>query len=443
MQDSHSGLKGFAVVWFGQVVSLLGSAMTWFALTVWAYEITGQATALALLSFFAFGPTILLGPVAGVLVDRWSRKTILILSDSTACLATLVVLVLYATGTLQIWHLYVIAVLAGSFQALEYPAYASAVTMMVPKQQYARASGMLELAWTAPSVLAPLLAGILLGTVGITGIMTLDVLTFVFATGTLLFVSIPQPPRSKAGLEGQGNFWKQSAFGFRYIWHRPGLLGLQLLYAFGNLVEYSGFTLFAPMILARTDGNELVLGSVQSAGAFGGLIGGALLSVWGGPKRRIHGVLIGWALSGMGILLMAIGYDPTMWLLASFTYTFFEPIVNGSNRAIWQAKVAPDVQGRVFATQLLLSQATIPIAMLLAGPLADRVLEPAMMPGATLAETFGWLVGVGPGAGMALMIAFAGVVAVVLPLCGYALPPVRDVERILPDYDAVLAEASP
>lgn len=128
-------MKGYAVVWLGQVVSLLGSAMTWFALTVWAYEITGQATALALLSFFAFGPTILLSPVAGVLVDRWSRKGILILSDLASGLATLIVLVLYSTGNLQIWQLYVIAILAGSFQALEYPAYASAITVMVPKEQ--------------------------------------------------------------------------------------------------------------------------------------------------------------------------------------------------------------------------------------------------------------------------------------------------------------------
>jgi len=443
MQISTSGLKGYTVVWFGQVVSLLGSAMTWFALTVWAYEITGQATALALLSFFAFGPTILLSPVAGVLVDRWNRKGILILSDLASGLATLVVLVLYSTGNLQIWQLYVIAILAGSFQALEYPAYASAITVMVPKEQYTRASGMLELAWSASSIFAPLLAGILMGMIGITGIMALDVLTFVFAIGTLLVVAIPQPPATKAGLEGRKSLWRQSAFGFRYVWDRQGLLGLQVLFALGNLVEYGGFTLFAPMILARTGGNELTLGSVQSAGAIGGLLGGALLSIWGGPKRRIHGVIIGWALSGVGILLMGLGHDPTMWLLASFTYTFFEPIVNGSNRAIWQSKVAPDVQGRVFATQLLLSQITIPIAMLLAGPLADHVFEPAMMPGGSLVRTFGWAVGVGPGAGMALMIAIAGVVAVVLPLCGYAIRAVRDVESVMPDYDAVVTEISP
>lgn len=442
MRSPRSSLRGFIVVWLGQVVSLLGSGMTWFALTLWAYELTEKATALALLSLCAFGPTILLSPVAGALVDRWDRKLVLILSDLAAGLATLVVLFLHQTGSLQLWHLYVIGLLAGSFQALEYPATAAAITMMVPKEQYGRASGMLEMAWAASSVFAPLMAGILLGRIGLTGILIIDVITFVFAIGALLFVAIPQPPRSKVGLRGKGSIWKESRYGFRYIWKRPSLLALQLLFAVGNLVDYGGFVLFAPMILARSNGNELVLGSVQSAGAIGGVLGGALLSIWGGTKRRIHGVLGGWALSSLGLLWMGLGRGLMLWLPAAFTYTFFEPVVNGSDRAIWQSKVAPDVQGRVFATQLLISQITIPIAMLLAGPLADYVFEPAMMPGGSLSGAFGWLVGVGPGAGMALMISIAGVVGIILPILGYTIRDIREVESIMPDYDGAMTETS-
>jgi predicted MFS family arabinose efflux permease len=443
MQESRPSFQGFIVVWLGQVVSLLGSAMTWFALTVWVYELTEKATALALLSFFFYGPTILLSPLAGALVDRWNRKLLLILSDLAAALATLTVLLLFATGNVQLWHLYLIAILAGSFQALAYPAYSAAITVMVPKEHYARASGMFELAWSVSTVFAPLLAGILLDKIGITGIMIIDLSTFVFALGALLVVSIPQPPRSHAGRQGQGSIWKESAFGFRYIWERPSLLALLLLYAVGNLADYAGFTLFAPMLLARTGGNELLLGSVQSAAAIGGLVGGALLSVWGGSKRRIHGVLLGWALSSMGMLLMGLGRGLLVWLLAAFIYAFLEPIVSGSNRAIWQSKVAPDVQGRVFSAQWLISQSTMPLAMLLVGPLADRLFEPAMMPGGSLVKQFGWLVGMGPGAGMALMICIAGVVGIILPLLGYAIRVVRDVENIMPDYDAVSVEISP
>jgi DHA3 family macrolide efflux protein-like MFS transporter len=443
MHSLRSSLRGFVIVWLGQVVSLLGSAMTWFALTLWAYELTERATALALLSLFAFGPTILLSPVAGALVDRWDRKLVLILSDLAAGLATLLVLVLQGIGSLQLWHLYVIGLLASSFQAFEYPAIAAAVTMMVPKEQYGRASGMLEMAWAASSVFAPLLAGVLLGRIGLTGILIIDVITFVFAIGALLFVSIPQPSKRKVGLSERRSIWQESLYGFRYIWKRPSLLALQLLFAVGNLVDYGGFVLFAPMILAQTGGNELVLGSVQSAGAIGGVIGGALLTVWGGAKRRIYGVLGGWALSSLGLLWMGLGRGLIVWLPAALAYSVFEPIVNGSDRAIWQSKVAPDVQGRVFATQLLISQITIPIAMLVVGPLADLVFEPAMMPGGILTGVFGWLVGVGPGAGMALMISIAGVAGIILPLLGYVIRDIREVESIMPDYDGATTGASP
>jgi DHA3 family macrolide efflux protein-like MFS transporter len=440
MRNPPSSLRGFVVVWFGQVISLLGSAMTWFALMIWAYDLTGQATPLALLGAFTFGATILFSPVAGALVDRWNRKLVLLFSDATAGLATLVVLGLYLAGLLQIWHLYVIGFLAGTFQAFQYPAYAAAITMMVPKEHYARAGGMLELAWAASSVLAPLLAGILLGKIGLAGIMVIDLLTFLFAIVSILFISVPQPPRSGIGSEAQGSIWQESSYGFRYIKARPSLLSLLTLSAVVNLVDYAGFTLFPPMILARTGGNEMVLGSVQSVGAIGGVVGGALLTMWGGSRRRIHGVLIGWALSSFGILLMGIGRGVTVWLLASFAYAFFEPFVNGSSQAIWQVKVAPDVQGRVFATQFLVSQITMPIAMLFVGPLADHVFEPAMMPGGPLAEAFGWLVGLGPGAGMALMCVFAGLLAILVPLLGYAIPLVRDVEHLIPDHDAVLQD---
>lgn len=294
MERTRPGLAAFALVWLGQTVSLLGSAMTWFALTIWVFQVTGQATALALLGFFSFGPTLLISPLAGALVDRWNRKRVMMISDFTAGLATLAVLGLYSTGRLQVWHLYGVGLLAGSFQAFQYPAYAAAVTVMVPKEHYARAGGMLEVAYAAPSVLAPLLAGVLLGRIGISGIMTLDVVTFILALGTLVAVRIPQPPVSQEGQQGRGSLWQESLYGFRYI-KRSGLWGLQGLFCLGNLVEYTGFILFTPMILARTGNNELVLGSVQSAGALGGLIGGLALSVWGGGEAQDP-----WGVAGLG-----------------------------------------------------------------------------------------------------------------------------------------------
>ena len=195
--------------------------------------------------------------------------------------------------------------------------------------------------------------------------------------------------------------------------------------------------LAAPLVLARTSNNQLVLGTVQSVGGIGGVLGGLLLSVWGGPRRKIDGVLGGFIVEGLlGAVVFGLGRGIVLWSAGLFFSGFLLPILNGSSQAIWQAKVAPDVQGRVFSVRRLIAQITAPLAMLLAGPLADYVFEPAMMPGGAWADTFGGLVGTGPGAGMSLIFIVAGLLSVLVGLAGYAVPVIRDVETILPDHDA-------
>lgn len=437
-----TGMLGFTIVWLGQVASLLGSGMTWFALTIWAWEISGQATPLALVAFFSFGPTVLLSPVAGALVDRWNRKLVMMLSDLAAGLMTVVVLILYSSGQLQLWHLYVTGAFAGAFQAFQFPAYSAAVTTMLPKEQYARANGMLALAESASGVFAPLVAGILLGIIGMSGILVIDICSFLVAISALLAVNIPQPTPVNEDGEGKGSLWEESLYGFQYIWQRPSLLGLQLVFLAINLTSSIGIVVLAPMILERSGNNEVLLGSVRSIMGAGGLVGGLLLSLWGGPKRRIHGVLLGMALSSLlGDLVLGLGGGLVAWAIGAFFGAFFIPFINGSNQAIWQAKVAPNVQGRVFATRRLIAQLSWPLATLVAGPLADHIFEPAMMPNNGLSVLFGGLVGTGPGAGMSLMFVISGLLGMVLALAGYAVPAVRDVEDILPDYDEGFLDA--
>lgn len=440
VRERPAGMRAFVVIWIGQVISLLGSAMTGFALTIWAYQVTGQATALALMVFFSFTPGVVLSPVAGALVDRWNRRLVMMLSDLAAGLATIAVLLLYTSGHLEVWHLYVTGFVAGIFQAFQFPAYSAAVTMMLPKEQYARASGMLSLAGSASGVLAPVAAGALLGVIGIGGIMAIDIVTFLFAIGALLFVQIPQPERSAAGAEGQGSLWEESLYGFRYILRRRSLLHLQLVFFSINFISAFAVVLLPALILARTDNNELILGSVQSIGAIGGVAGGVLLSTWGGPRRRIHGVLLGMlGVSLLSQLPMGLGRSLLVWGSASFILNLLIPILNGSNQAIWQAKVAPDVQGRVFATRRLIAQITFPLATLIAGPAADYVFEPALMADGALAAAFGWLVGTGPGAGMGLIFVITGILGAGVALGGYTFPSIRQVESLLPDHDAEAA----
>jgi DHA3 family macrolide efflux protein-like MFS transporter len=437
------GMRAFMIITLGQVLSLLGTAMSNFGLTIWAYQETQQATALALIGFFFVTPQVILAPLAGVMVDRHNRRLMMMLSDLAAGCTTILQLALYATGHLEIWHLYVTALIAGTFQTFQWPAFSAAISTMLPKEQYGRASGMQQLGNSAVGIVAPALAGALLGFIGLTWILLIDVVTFSFAIGALLFVQIPQPETTEAGREGRGSIWKESAFGFRYILARPSLLGLQLVFFCGNLFSALGFTLFAPMILARTQSNELIFGSINSIAGVGGVVGGLAMSAWGGPKRRVHGVLAGWILTSLlGEVLLGLGRGLPVWAVSAFAFSFFIPVINGSNQAIWQSKVPPDIQGRVFSIRMLIAWLISPLARLVAGPLADQVFEPAMEAGGSLAGTFDWLVGTGPGAGMALILVFAGIGAMLSGVGGYLFRLVRDVEQILPDHDAAVVEAA-
>lgn len=345
-------------------------------------------------------------------------------------------LTLYSTGHLQIWHLYIANAFMGTFQVFQWPAFSAAISTMLPKERYGRANGLMSLTETGPDILAPILAGALLGVIGLGGILTIDLVTLSIAIVTLVSVHVPQPPVTQTGMESRGSFWKESAFGFTYILKRPGLLGLQIVFLLGNFFFTIAYTLYAPMVLARTGNNELALGTINSVGAIGGVVGGSVLGAWGGPKRKVHGVLTGWGLSGLlGAVLMGLGRSIPVWTISAFLNYFINPFLNGSNQTIWQSKVAPDVQGRVLATRRLIAWLSMPLATLVAGPLADKVMEPAMLAGGSLSPLFGPLVGTGPGAGMSLIMLLMGLIITTIGFAGYSVPFLRNVETLLPDHD--------
>ncbi len=434
-------MTGFTIVALGQLFSLLGTGMTGFALSIWAWELTGKATALALVGFLGFLPLVVFMPFAGALVDRWNRKLVMMLSDMAAGVATVAILVLYLLGALQMWHIYIAVFFEGTFQAFQFPAFSAATTLMVPKQQYGRATALLGLAQSVGFVLAPIAAGALIGPIGLGGIMGIDVVTLCLAVGALLIVHVPQPQVSEAGREGRGSLLKEAGYGFRYILARPSLLGLQLCFTTANLLSAIGFTLATPMILARTANNAVTLGTVMSLGGVGSVAGGLLMTIWRGPKRKVNGVLLG--MSGgflMAGLVFGLGRGLLPWAAALFAGTLLDSVVFPCNQAIWQSKVPPDVQGRVFSVRGLIAHAARPLGQLMAGPLADRIFEPAMQAGGSLAPTLGGIFGTGPGAGMAVILVITGILGTLFPLIPFAIPAVRDVETIVPDFDA---EASP
>jgi MFS family permease len=402
-------MRKFTVLWLGQVISLLGSAMTWFGFTIWAWERTGKASALATISFFAFLPTVFFAPIAGVLVDRWNRKLVMLLSDLATAVGTLTIFLIYTFGDLQIWHIYVVSIAAGFFTAFQYPAYAAAVATMLSKEDYARASGMLGAARALSGILAPIFAAALLGWIGLSGIMMIDLGTFLFAFLTVILIYIPQPKQTAVGLQSKGTLWQEIFFGFRYINKRQSLRSLTGLFMLAGIFLAIGATLMAPLVLSQTQNNESALAAVQSTGAIGGMVGGVILSLWGGTKRRVHTILIGGAGACLlGMLWLGVSRVILFWAIGSFFFAFFEPFVEGGNLAIWQSKVEADVQGRVFSARQLLVQVPYLSGILISGYLAEA-------------------------SAISNVLIVAGLAGALVFMFGYLVSHVREAEALLPD----------
>lgn len=434
------GFHAFLLVWAGQVLSMTGSAMTTFALGIWAYQKTGLATSLALVSFFAMGATIVATPLAGVFVDRWNHKLTMMLSDLLGALATTAALILYLSGHLQIWHLYMVALLQGLGSAFQWPAYAAAITRMMPKEHYARAGGLMSLADNGAMIIAPVLAGVLIKSIHTGGIMAIDIATFGVALLALLVVEIP---RSITDTSVREPLWRQMTFGFRFIQKQGPLLSLVCVYTASNFMIQLSNPLLTPMVLARTGNSATALGFVESAAGIGGALGGFLLGLWGGPRSKVRWILLGDALSFAALgLCVFLGHGPGIWAAGFLICYSLGVMDDGISQAIWQEKVPAELQGRVFSARRMISWVIRPAATLISGPLADKVLEPAMRPGGVLTSVFSRFVGTGTGAGIAVLYLLSTGAAAAVTLTGFVIPDLRNLEQIMPEQKQTAAMSS-
>ncbi|WP_250125270.1 MFS transporter [Chroococcidiopsis sp. CCMEE 29] len=434
-QPTHpNSLRTFTIIWIGQVASLLGSNMTSFAMIIWAWQLTEEATPLSLLAFFTEIPVLIASAFAGVFIDRWNRKLMMMIGDTVAGLSNVAILILFLTNHLEIWHLYLTGAINGLFGYIQGLAFSTSQSLIVPKQHYVRVGAMISLKTFGSGVLAPALAGVLYYIIGLSGILVIDLVTFIIAVGTLAVVQIPQPKQSAASLTSDRLHWQQLTFGFRYLFQRPSLVALQI-FALSYIFFDNASAVVVPMILARSDNNTAVLGSVEGAVGLGGLVGAVSLGIWGGPARRIHGLLVGRALVFGNEMMLGLGRMPPVWIGANFSAGLFKPLANSCESAIWLSKVEPDVQGRVFAASSFLEGIISPLGLLIAGPLADYVFEPAMMPGGILAGILGGIFDTSTGSGMALQFTLFSFLVVLICLVSYAFPTLRDVEDILPDHN--------
>ena len=425
------GMTIFILVAIGQIVSVTGSSLTGFALGAWVYQDTRSTTLFSLILLFTVLPSLLFAPLAGVLVDRWDRRRVMIAADSGAAVCTGLLMLLIHTGFLEIWHIYIIMGFNSLFSALQEPAFTASVSLLVPKEQLGRANGIIHLKTTSSYLLSPILAGWLLDQVGIVGVMAIDLITFLFAVSTVLAVRFPSPVTKDKDITLRTSLWKDMAVGWQFISARTGFLGLIILFGLGNYANLMTDTLMPPMLLELS--SPTILGSVISTGGLGMLVGTLLMSAWGGPKKRIYGVLIFKTLAGLAIMAIGLFRSIPLIALATFFYYLPFPLVNGSDQAIWQSKVPPEIQGRVFSIRRMLAHSMIPLAYLSAGPLSDKVFKPLLSANGALASSLGQFFGIGPSRGIGLLIFLMGEIIVVLTLAAASDPRVRNLEEELPD----------
>jgi MFS transporter, DHA3 family, macrolide efflux protein len=436
-------MRVFLLIWVGQVVSLIGSDLTEFALGVWALEKTGSVTQFALISLFIYLPKIIVSPIAGALVDRWSRRFCMMLSDIVAGVITIVMTALVYTNHLEIWHIYVAVTIGSTFNALHWPAYAASTTQLVPKQHLSRANGMIQASRAAAKLIAPTMAGILVTHIHIEGVLLIDLGSFLFAITVLCFVRFPKVDRVKVSQQNTkisfNHIWTEVSSAWNYISGKQGLVCLLGFFAIISWTEGILQIVFWPLVLSF--GTPQDLGFILSASGCGMLLGSVVMSTWGGPKRRIYGILSFVFLQGIILTIAGTRAFPILFAVCGFGYLFAAPIVISCNQTIWQNKVPVELQGRVFALQQMLEKSLAIIAYLTTGPLIDKSLEPLMAENGALANTIiGKLIGVGAGRGIALLLIVVGLVNIITTIVAYQLPQLRRLEKDLPD---ALEEAKP
>jgi MFS family permease len=346
-------------------------------------------------------------------------------------LSTVLIAVLFYSGRLEVWHIYIVTALSSAFSTFQWPAYSAATSLLVPKEHLGRAGGMVQIGEAISQLVSPAIAGVLFVTIGLTGVILIDFATYLFAVVTLLIVQIPRPAVTTEGQAGKGSLLREAGYGWKYIVARPGLVGLLMVFAATNFLSGLWNPLITPLILDMS--SPAMLGYLFSIVGVGMLLGTLVMSAWGGPKRRIHGVLGVMMISGMFEMLFGVRPSLALMAIAGFGAMFTMPIINGSSQAIWQSKVAQDVQGRVFAVRRMLAWSTTPLAYIAAGPLADRVFNPLLVEGGPLASTVGRVIGVGPSRGIGLLIIVLGLLTVLVCALGYLNPRVRHLESELPD----------
>jgi len=410
-------LRNFTLFWCGQSLSEIGTRLTGFGLSIWVYQNTHTVTQLSLVIFFTTLPGVLITPFVGALVDRQQRKSIVMMSDIAAALITLTLAALLITNNLQLWHTYISAFLTSVCGSFQMTAKSAALPMMVPKEQIGRANGLMNFSTAVGQLCAPILAGILVVTVQLQGLLLIDFSTYVIGVFTLLFIQIPQPESDKRRSTGVFGIIDNIISGWERISSRIYLLillGFMTIYFF-----VYGLTdvLINPLILSFA--SIKTYGSIMSLAGCGMVCGSIFMSIWGGSKKSILPLFIFSALNGVGLVIA--GIKPSIPIISvGVLISFFTlPVILSTNNTIWQTSVEPQVQGRVISMLNTVTGLGVAIGNLSASPLADGILEPMLNSDGLLADTVGRIIETGQGRGIGFLLVIEGLLIFSISLSLY------------------------
>ncbi|MCX7774435.1 MAG: MFS transporter [Clostridia bacterium] len=430
--NSQKSFKNFLLLWSGQSLSQLGSSMTSFALIIWAYKQQGTVTSIALLSVFSYLPCIFVSLFAGAFTDRFSKKRIMLVCDTLAALCTLFAFGAISLGILKIWHLYIINALTGAMNAFQSPASKVVTTLMVPKDQYVKVSGLRSLSDSINTVFSPILATTVMAFFGIHAVLVIDLSTFLIAfLSLLLVVKIPKDTIAENNPERQ-NMMTDIVEGFAYLKANRGFLHIMLFMSVINfLASMAFFSVLPAMILSRSHGNGQVVGLVNAAIGVGGIVGSLIVSLAKPSRNKVRMI---YSSAGLSFLLcdlfLGLGREPWIWIVASFAGNMPIPFLNAAENALLQLKIPQSIMGRVFSIRGAIQFVTIPLGYLAGGFLSDTVFEPLMGKASHIQSFLALFVGSGKGSGMALIFIFTGIAGSLFSLIAYQNKHVRELERV-------------
>jgi DHA3 family macrolide efflux protein-like MFS transporter len=407
----------FFTIWTGQQLSLVGSGAAQFALVWYLTTTTGSATVLATSSLMAFLPTVFLGPFVGALVDRWNRRIVMIVADTVIALASLCLAYLFWVDGLQIWHVYAVMFVRAVGSGFHWPAMEASTSLMVPEEQLTRVAGLNQTVKGVLNIVGAPLGALLMELLALYGIMLIDVGTAALAIIPLFFVRIPQPERVDTGEVQKQSILADVREGMRYLWKWPGMLAIIGMLVILKIVLTPAFSLAPLLVNEHFHGTAAQLSLLEVVVGMGFVIGGLLLSAWGGFKRRIHTMMMGMAVGGLS--LAALGFTPAtmfwMALVSLFLFGLTVPLIDGPFAAILQASVTPEMQGRIFTLVGSLLNLTSPLGLVIAGPVSDML-------------------------GLQIWYVVGGVLTAVAGLAGLVTPVVVNIEQNNNGYTAVERE---